>query len=364
MHQILITGATGFVGGALAANFLARGARVVALSRNDPDGMRTINAVVAAAQGCGLDIHGALESHLDVVNVDFATLDKELGGTELSGVTEVWHVAAEMSYSSHKLSQSFATNVGNTGRLYETVCRHAPACRRFYYVSTAYVAGMAGGLVPEELHARSHMANTYQVTKWSAEQSLHLLFQRHGLPVTLFRPSVVVGHRRTGWALRNGFGFYMFLNAMVAIAQAGHKELAVDLVADSRPDLISIDQLAADACSLTLRQQPGRDFEVFHCAGGRSERMEDLVRMWGEVAGVRAALGTPSSVLDQKFDRAVEPNRPFANQEWQFDRSKLDAATQRSQSLAPLSLEELHAMCHWYAHGSMADEQTAVAEAH
>ncbi|OQS36181.1 SDR family oxidoreductase [Chromobacterium haemolyticum] len=362
MHQILISGATGFVGGALAANFLARGARVLALSRNDPDGMRTLNAVVAAAEGCGLDIRGALENHLDVLNVDFAQLEETLDGAALVGVTEVWHVAAEMSYSSHKLSQSFATNVGNSTRLYEAVQRHASACRRFYYVSTAYVAGMAGGLVKEELHVRSHMANTYQVTKWSAEQALHLLYQRHGLPVTLFRPSVVVGHRHTGWAFRNGFGFYMFLNAMVAIAQAGHKELAVDLAADSRPDLISIDQLVADACALTLRQQQGRDFEVFHCAGGRSERTEDIVRMWGEVAGVRATLGAPTSALDQKFDRAVEPNRPFANQEWQFDRSRLDVAAGRAQTPAPLSLDELCMLCAWYA-DDVAAEQAVAAEA-
>ncbi|RBH49078.1 epimerase, partial [Pseudomonas sp. MWU13-2860] len=152
MHQILISGATGFVGGALAANFLARGARVLALSRNDPDGMRTINAVVAAAKGCGLDIRGALESHLDVLNGDFAQREEGLDGGEMAGGAEGWHVAAEMSYSSHKLLQSIATNVGNSTRLYEAVRRHAPACGRCYCVSTADVAGMAGGLVKEELH--------------------------------------------------------------------------------------------------------------------------------------------------------------------------------------------------------------------
>ncbi len=362
MHQILITGVTGFVGSALAANFLARGARVLAVSRNDPDGMRTINAVVAAAQGFGLDIRGALANHLDVVNVDFAHLEDTLDDARLAGVTEAWHVAAEMSYSSRKLSQSFATNVGNTSRLYETLNRKAPACRRFYYVSTAYVAGMEGGIVKEELHANSHLINTYQTTKWSAEHSLHLLFHRHGLPVTLFRPSIVVGHSRTGWALRNGFGFYMFPCAMAAAAQAGLKELAVDLVADSHLDCIGIDQLAADACTLTLRQQQGRDFEVFHCAGGNGPRLEEVVRMWGEVAGLRAVLGTPTSDLELKFDRAVEPNRPFANQTWQFDRSRLDAATERSAPLAPLSLEALRRMCVWYADDAAA-EQAALAEA-
>lgn len=363
MNRILITGATGFVGSSLAAGFLARGARVIALSRNDADGMRTVNATTAAARGCALDISGALKGCLDVIDVDFSSLDEELAEADLSGVTEVWHVAAEMSYSPHKLSQSFSTNVGNTVRLYEAVRRHAPSCRRFYYVSTAYVAGMAGGPVIEELHAGGRMLNTYQVAKWSAEQALHLMHQRRGLPVTLYRPSIVVGHRKTGWAHRNGFGFYMFLDAMLAIAKAGHKQIAVDLKPQVRPDLISIDQLVADACALTWRAQPGREFEVFHCTGGQSVRMDEIVRLWGEAAGVRSDIGAPSTTLEQRFDRAVEPNRPFAQTEWQFERSRLDAAIGRKSPPAPLAIDDLRGLCRWYASDDGVEAAVAVSEA-
>lgn len=362
MHQILITGATGFVGSALAANFLARGAGVTAVSRNDPDGVRTVNAVLTAAHGCGLDISGAVKKHLRVVNIDFAELETQLTEEQLADITDVWHVAAEMSYSAHKLAVSFDTNVGNTARLYETVAQRAPNCRRFYYVSTAYVAGMAGGTVREELHPRSHMVNTYQVTKWSTEQSLHLLHQRHQLPVSIFRPTVVVGHSTTGWAHRNGFGFYMFQDAMIAIAKAGHRELTVDLLADARPDLVPIDQLTSDACSLSLRQDAGGDFEVFHCAGGIGVPMGEIVHIWGDVAGVKARLGAPTTSLEQKFDRAVGPNRPFARTEWQFDRSRLDAATDRSQPVKPLSRDELYALCSWYANESQPQRENAAAE--
>ena len=38
MKTILLTGGTGFVGSALAAELLSRGHSVLALSRNDPDG--------------------------------------------------------------------------------------------------------------------------------------------------------------------------------------------------------------------------------------------------------------------------------------------------------------------------------------
>lgn len=348
MNRILITGATGFVGGALAAHFLAYGAHVVAISRNDPDGVRTIDSVLSAANGCDLKIAGLIGERLDVVDVDFAELESSLTPNVLADISEVWHVAAEMSYSAHKLAQSFRTNVGNTSNLYQLVNDHARSCRRFFYVSTAYVAGMSGGAVAEELHTYGPMVNTYQVSKWSAEQSLHLQALRSSVPISIFRPSVVIGHRRTGWAHRNGFGFYMFLDAMMAIAQAGHKELSVDIAGESRPDLIPIDQLAADACALTFRQDQGAEFEVFHCTGGRSERMADIIQMWGDVAGIRATLGAPVTSLDQRFDRAIEPNRRFANGDWHFSRQNLDGATGRSSPLQPMTLEELRRLCSWY----------------
>ncbi len=359
MQQIVITGATGFVGSALAASLLSRNTKVIALSRNDPDGARTVAAIAAAAQGFGFDVSGAVCRHLNVINVEFGRLEKDLECADLSGVTDVWHVAAEMSSSPHKLSQAFNANVGNTVRLYEAMQRQATTCRRFYYVSTAYVAGMAGGPVPEELHAASHMVNAYQITKWSAEQALHLLYRRHRLPVTVFRPSVVVGHRQTGWAHRNGFGFYMFLEGMMAIAKAGLSELAVGVVPDTRPDLVSIDQLVTDACLLTERKDSGQDFEVFHCGGGLLVRASELVKILGEAVGLQSRLGAPVTALEQRFERAVEPNMPFAENEWAFDRSKLDAATNRTTP-APLSVEDLRKLCRWYVAVSASELSVAV----
>jgi nucleoside-diphosphate-sugar epimerase len=353
MHRILITGATGFVGSSLAATFLSTNAHVVAVSRNDPAGARTLSAVKAAAEGNGLDIGTALATRFETINVDFDNLEAHLPSASLAEITEVWHVAAEMSYSPHKLSQSFAANVGNTSRLYERVLKYAPSCRRFYHVSTAYVAGMAGGVVREQMHAWSALVNPYQVTKWGAEQALNLLHHRHGLPVTVFRPTIVIGNRRTCWAHRNGLGFYMFLDAMAAVARAGHKELAVDLVGSTRPDLVSIDQLMEDAAALVRRGASSNNFEVFHSSGGLQVCVEELVSIWGDSVGVLATIGAPATVVEQQFDRGVERNRSFACTEWAFERDKLNAAIGRDTSPKPLTPAELRRLCHWYANTSV-----------
>jgi nucleoside-diphosphate-sugar epimerase len=358
----LISGATGFVGSSLAAKFLSGNAYVVAISRNDPTGARTFDAVKQASKGNGIEIDAALAARFEAINIDFTNLDADLARLPLADITEVWHIAAEMTYSGHKLPQSFSANVGNTALLYQSVLKYAPNCRRFYYVSTAYVAGMTGGLVHEQIHPSSELVNTYQVTKWGAEHALHFLYHRHGLPVTVLRPTIVVGNRRTYWAQRNGFGFYMFLEAMSAVARAGHKELNINLVGSARPDLVCIDQLAEDATALVLRDAAPDSFEVFHCSGGLQSSTSEIVKMWGEVTGVRAAIGAPVTAVEQQFDRAVERNRQFGSTEWTFERDKLDAAISRREPPVPLSLAELHRICEWYVGKSATPARPALAE--
>jgi hypothetical protein len=50
---------------------------------------------------------------------------------------------------------------------------------------------------------------------------------------------------------------------------------------------------------------------------------------------------------------------PFAENEWAFDRSKLDAATNRTTP-APLSVEDLRKLCRWYVAVSASELSVAV----
>ncbi|MCX7293665.1 SDR family oxidoreductase [Janthinobacterium sp.] len=359
MNKVLLTGATGFVGSTLAAGFLARSIPVVVVSRNDPDGERTESAILEAAQGCGWNISNAIRQHLDVINVDFSDLEQCIPDDMLTDITVAWHCSAEMSYSSNKLASSFETNVGNSTRLFALLRDQAPKLQRFYYMSTAYVAGMQGGAVPERLHAGARLINPYQISKWSAERALQQLHLESGVPLTIFRPSIVTGHRKSGWATRNGFGFYMFLDALRAFSAAGYEHLTVDLKPGVRPDLIAIDQLADDALSLTLRQEQRAPFEIFHCTGGLGLNTHELMAACGAATGVRVSYGPALTSLEQKFSRATDVNMPFANQEWQFARSALDCVLDRPAAPA-LSRDDVAQLIAWYvgadAHAAAASQ--------
>ncbi len=70
--------------------------------------------------------------------------------------------------------------------------------RHLHYVSTAYVAGQRQGLVLEsELDKGQAFNNAYERVKWEAEKEVEAAKKR--LPLTIYRPGIIVGDSRTGW---------------------------------------------------------------------------------------------------------------------------------------------------------------------
>lgn len=356
MPTILLTGATGFVGSALAATLLARGMGVVAVSRRDPHGNRTRAAVRAAARGCGITLDEAMPQ-LRIVDAGEGGAADALKDGAADDIAAVWHCAADMGHSGLRIAQSFDTNVCETTALYRWAARQAPRCQRFYHVSTAYTAGMRGGHTEERLHAGERLLNAYQISKWSAEHALRTKHDIYGLPVTLFRPTIVVGHSRSGWTPRNRSGFYMFVEAVEAVRLAGLKRIAYDLPDDVCIDLLPLDWLVDDAAALTLRSEARGNFEVFHCAGGRSMTSRAMLSMMGELLDVQIDFAPMAQAADFRFARAVAANHPFEITDWDFCRARLDGVLGTSASREPVSPAQLRALLHWYIDAGKADIQ-------
>jgi long-chain acyl-CoA synthetase len=65
------------------------------------------------------------------------------------------------------------------------------------HISTAFVCGeRPGHFFEDALDPSKTFSSTYDRTKWEAEQKVRAL--RSELPITIFRPSIVVGDSRTG----------------------------------------------------------------------------------------------------------------------------------------------------------------------
>jgi nucleoside-diphosphate-sugar epimerase len=325
VKQILLTGGTGLVGSAFAAASLAAGHRVLCLARNDPDGERTWAAIVSAAEGFGITFPGDARARLVVENVAFERLAEHLTPALLRDVDEVWHAAAEMSFSPHRVAQSFHQNVTVTALLHLAVSRHAPRCRRFYYVSTAFTAGNAGGDTYEMLHTAPILINGYQISKWGAEMALAAQHAR-GVPVTLVRTTGVVGHRQSAWCGSSHFGLYLFVDLVASVRASGGRELCLDVRTGARPNLVPIDSVIEVCTRLSARDDGARELEIFHCVGEALVTTGEMFAAVGDVFQVPVRFESPKSAFDEMAIKALAEVRPFVEIHWQWDSAALARA--------------------------------------
>ena len=109
-------------------------------------------------------------------------------------IDEIYHLAAIYDLGV-KRDIGMRVNVDGTTNMLD----FAERCRglkRFHYVSTCYVSGRHHGVFREtDLDVGQKFNNFYEETKFLAEAEVRT---RTGLPVTIYRPAVVVGNSRTG----------------------------------------------------------------------------------------------------------------------------------------------------------------------
>lgn len=348
MKTISMTGVTGFLGASLAARLLCAGWRVIALSRRDPDGARTRGAIEEALNGFDIMLPDSHWAHLVVIDAAQRPLHTCLEDPLVAESDVFWHGAAEMAFLNSNLPIAFRSNVCFTSEMYQTIRRVAPNCQRFYYVSTAYTCGMGGRTVLEELHTTYPCINAYQTSKWCAEHALNHLHQSHGLPVTIFRPTMIVGHSKTAWTRKNGLGIYRFVDAIVMIKRLGGSAIRMNLSATGRPDMVPIDQVIEEAYGLLSDRRAESGFEIFHAAAGCPFTTQQLTTMGGQILGVNVTYGPPETDLDREAHNLTKWLLPFGSETWQFDRSQLEKTLARNVAPITPSAEDLLKLVRWY----------------
>lgn len=348
MKTILMTGVTGFLGASLAARLLHSGWRVIALSRRDADGARTKASIEEALAGFNMTLAASLWDHLDVIDAAHRPLHMCLDDRRVSESDIFWHGAAEMAFLNSNLPTAFRSNVCFTSEMYQKIRKIAPRCQRFYYVSTAYTCGMGGRTVPEELHTAYPCINAYQTSKWCAEHALNHLHQIHGLPVTIFRPTMIVGHSKTAWTRKNGLGVYRFVDAVMMVKRLGGSALRMNLSATGQPDMVPIDQVIEEAYGLLTNRRMEDGFEIFHSAAGCQFTTQQLTTLGGEILGVNVTYGPPETDLDRQAHSLTKWLLPFGSETWHFDRARLEKAL--AQDVRPIrpSPEDLLNLVRWY----------------
>ncbi len=176
MLSNLVTGATGFVGSAVARALLARGEAVRVLVRHGSD----------RSNLAGLDV-GAVVGDL----TDAASLARAV-----AGCTRVFHVAADYRIWVPDPDAMLAANVGGTTALM-LAAADAGVSRIVYCSSVAALGLTKDGTPADETTPVSEdsVVGIYKKSKFRAEQAVLNLVRTRGLPAVIVNPAAPVGPR-------------------------------------------------------------------------------------------------------------------------------------------------------------------------
>lgn len=257
--RAFVTGATGFIGGALARALVADGWDVTALARSS-------SAVVAGAKIVRGDI------------TQPSTLDA------MAGHDAVFHLAAWYALGVSDRALMERINVEGTRNVLDAVARHS--IPRLVYCSTVAALGREPGGISDETKQHSGVfGSVYEETKHRA----HSLVAGSGLPFVIVMPGATYGvgdHSMVGVLLR------LYAKRILVLCP----------FQDTGLSWVHVEDVAAGMVRAFASGVPGESYVL----GGDNETIGGMFRRIAPLVGIRAPGTMPDGLV-----RAAVPLSPL-----------------------------------------------------
>ncbi len=268
---VLLTGATGFIGGHVAP-LLAR------------EGWVVRRAVRALSGSEGEVLIGSIGPETD-------------WQAALAGVDAVIHLAARVYRQDENLEVDRYRNVNIEGTLHLARCAANAGVRQFIFVSTALVHGRRNdGRAPIREDDALAPSGVYGKSKAAAEDGLKAMAQGCDMRMTVIRPPLVYGAGAKG-------NFSL-------LARAVQLGLPLPFAAiRNRRAVLSVENLASFILQRLLKA--AGKYEVFLLADDEQVSTPEFVRRMAKAAGTSARLfPLPASVLSAMLRIGRQPAAP------------------------------------------------------
>jgi nucleoside-diphosphate-sugar epimerase len=177
-QRILVTGATGFIGGAVVRRLLQE--------------KRSVRAMTRRIERAG-DL-GKLGA--EVVMGDLG--DEDLLERAVEGCALVVHTAAQVDDKPTRTEYE-GPNVGGTENI--LIAAQRAGVKRFVYLSSIAVFGLPAAGEVTDASPRGPSGEAYSDSKFGAEEAVWSFCRARGLPFTILRPSCVYGPGSTHWSV-------------------------------------------------------------------------------------------------------------------------------------------------------------------
>ena len=280
MPTIFLTGFPGFLGSALVERLLDRYPTDVTITCLIQSKFRQTAEERAAAL---TQTHP--RQRIQLVEGDITLPDLGLGESATAiqqNCLEIYHLAAVYDLGVERLL-ALRVNVQGTKHMLN-FAQQCPNLNRFQYISTCYVSGRYDGLFTEnDLVKGQTFNNYYEETKYLAEVEVQRQMNR-GLPVTIYRPAIVLGDSQTGATQKYDGPYYIFQ----WILRQPERAALIPVV--GRPSQYQVNVVPRDFVTdaiAYLSHQENSVGQVYHLCDPQPLTVAEMLTITAEITGRR-----------------------------------------------------------------------------
>lgn len=228
---------------------------------------------------------------------DIVAMDLGLSGSEYTTlcqeVTHFYHMAA-ISHVGSSRDSTYKVNVKGTKNIIELAVS-MEKLERFCHFSSAYVSGKREGVVMEaDLERKFGFRNHNEETRFLAEVEIRQAMSE--FPITVFRPSIIVGDSQTGEIDRFAGPYYMMvaivnssMDIPVPIPHRGYAPL----------NLVPVDYVLDAAHHIA--DDPRSIGKTFHLVDPNPLSARSVYELVAKIAGHPSPTSLPGGALTEKL---------------------------------------------------------------
>ncbi|MFT9848095.1 SDR family oxidoreductase [Aneurinibacillus sp. REN35] len=269
--NILLTGGTGFVGGALTTVLLTEGHHVHIV-------VRSIRKAHQFASSLDKELRNRLHIIEGDITLPFLGIKNSIRCQLEKKIDAFYHIAALVKFDESMRETLFSINYNGTAHALELAA--SLSIPRFFYVSTAYTVGRNEHGHEKLYDIRSRFNNPYEESKCRAE---HLVFSyQDQMHTSIFRPSIIVGDSTSGKSDSTvalyGFirGIHVFQRRIMAKSDAAYT-YRIHAASKGTSNLVPIDYVCRVLFGALTNAESGTIYSITNAQAPTNEKILSLI---------------------------------------------------------------------------------------
>lgn len=240
-------------------------------------------------------------------------------------VDTVFHCAAVTDFGNR--DALVRTNIEGTKQVLNFAATQR--LKRYHHISSAYVVGNEvshGDFNNDDVNDLNGFNNAYEKTKYIGELLVRKYASLFQLPAAIYRPSIIVGHSRTGYT-KCFKGMYSFAKALYLVSKSSRYACneSFRIFGDGRVtvNLVPIDYVADSIVAIAKDEKNiGKTFQIIN---PNPPALHELNAKIAHALGMRAPEIVPFnsqftlSPLERFYLSRTRPYLPYVHNRFRFD---------------------------------------------